>query len=505
MFASSPRLTVTQRCSGIRPLPALLIGLLAFASGGLTTSAQAAPARRPNVVFILCDDLGACDLACYGADLHETPRLDRLAMQGVRFTAGFASSSVCTPTRAAIMTGKHPARLGMTIWAEAAEQPPKPRKPQRLIPPKAEHNLELTETSIATYLHRAGYQTALVGKWHLGDAHHYPETHGFDINIGGTCWGAPQTFFWPYSGVGWFGKEFRYVPHLEGGKSGEHLTDRLTDEALHVIDTAGDRPFFLYLSHHAPHTPIEAKPEDVAYFERKVSDGLHHHYPTYAAMVKEIDDSVGRVTKRLEERGLADNTIVIFTSDNGGFTGHNMATKENCTDNWPLRSGKGSLYEGGVRVPFIVRWPGVVSPQSVSNEPVSTTDLFYTLLAATGAAGDAVLPTDGLDLAPVLKDPQARLDRDALYFHYPHYYETTTPVSSVRTRRWKLLEYYEDGRRELYDLQADPSEERDLAATNPAEVERLTEKLHAWRSEVGARLPTPNPAWQPPVAKKEPK
>ena len=242
-------------------------------------------------------------------------------------------------------------------------------------------DLPLEEVTIAEVLHSAGYLTALVGKWHLGDAVHYPETQGFDINIGGTFWGAPQSFFFPYRGSGAFGNEYRYVPHLELGKPGEYLTDRLTDEALRVIDAAaaGERPFFLEIAHHAPHTPIEAKPELIAHYEKKLAGapGLHHRNAAYAAMIHSLDENVGRVLQRLDDRGLADRTVVVFTSDNGGYI--NNYNKKRVTDNFPLRSGKGSLYEGGVRVPLIVRWPGVTPRGAVSAEPVAVMDLFPTL------------------------------------------------------------------------------------------------------------------------------
>lgn len=475
----------------------ILIVLVAAAMLAAAAPARAADAprgARPNILFILADDLGWADLGCYGADLHETPNLDRLARESVRFTNAYAMS-VCSPTRATLMTGKHAARLRFTIWAEGAEQGgPKNRK---LRDAASIWNLPRTETTVAKHLHDAGYLTALVGKWHLGDWQHYPETHGFDVNIGGTNWGAPQTFWWPYSGSGRFGNGFRYVPHLEFGKPGEYLTDRLTDEAMTVIDRAGVRPFFLYLSQHSPHTPIEAKADDIAHFDAKLRDGMNHRHGVYAAMVKNFDDNVGRILTHLKERGLDKNTLVIFASDNGGYVGPDRAGGRDMpvTNNTPLRSGKGSLYEGGVRVPLLIRWPGVAQAGATCNEPVILTDMFNTLLAAAEIPQPAGM-TDGRDLAPLLKNPAARLERDALFFHYPHYYATTTPVSAVRTREWKLLEYFEDNRVELFNLRDDPGEKHDLAQEMPGKAIALREQLHAWRGSVGAALPTPNPDFQ---------
>ncbi|HVA48536.1 MAG TPA: sulfatase [Pirellulales bacterium] len=467
----------------------MICRLAAFVTLLLSSSfVFAAPAERLNIVLFLADDLGWADVGCYGADLHETPHLDRLARQSLRFTQAYAGSSVCTPTRAALMTGKHPARLGMTIWAEAAKDPPPPK---RLVPPPAEHNLSRSETTVASYLSKAGYLTAIVGKWHLGDALHYPETHGFDVNIGGTLWGAPHTHFYPYRGGGRFGREYRYVPHLEFGQPGEYLTDRLTDEALQVIDRAGDRPFFLYLAHHAVHTPIEAKAADVAYFEEKLTPSFKHQNAAYAAMVRSLDESVGRVLQRLDERGLTERTLFIFTSDNGGFIGRERAGAGPVTNNYPVRSGKGALYEGGVRVPLMVRWPGVTSARGESAQPVVSEDLFFTILEAAGIKPAPDVPADGLSLVPILKDPSQHLPREALYFHYPHYYHTTTPVSSVRAGDWKLLEFYEDGHRELYNLADDLGEQHDLAQQQPERTRMLAAQLAAWQKEVGARLPRP--------------
>lgn len=455
-------------------------------------AAARAAAPRPNILLILADDLGWSDLGCQGAGLLETPHLDRFAAESVRFAQAYAMC-VCSPTRATLMTGKHAARLRYTIWSEGARQGgPKNR---RLRDAPSIWNLPHSETTLARHLKNAGYRTALVGKWHLGDPEHDPASHGFDTNLGGSEWGAPHTFWWPYRGQGRFGQEPRHVPHLEaGGQPGEYLTDRLTGEAIQLLEKAGGQPFFLYLAHHAPHTPIEAKPEDVAFFDAKLQPGMNQRHAVYAAMVKNLDENVGRLLAHLQARGLDRNTIVIFASDNGGFTGPDKwsGRDEPVTSNAPLRSGKGSLYEGGIRVPLMIRWPGATARGAVCNEPVILTDLFPTLLAAAGLPQSPDAP-DGLDLAPLLRNPAARLERDALFFHYPHYYATTSPVSAVRQGDWKLLEYFEDRHVELYDLGEDPGETRDLAAQRPGQADALRARLQAWRDAVGAALPAPNP------------
>ena len=448
---------------------------------------------RPNVVLVLADDLGWADLGCYGADLHETPHLDRLASQAMRFTRAYAPAPVCTPTRASIMTGKHPARLHMTIWSEGALKGPTDRPLQQA---DSLHDLPLAEVTLAEHFQKAGYLTALVGKWHLGDANHSAETQGFDVNIGGTHWGAPQTFWWPYRGVGRFGSEFRYVPHLEYGRTGEYLTDRLTDEALKVIDHAAEQqqPFFLYLAHHAPHTPIEAKSDDVQYFASQLKPELHHQHPVYAAMIRSLDQSVGRVMDRLKERKLDQNTLVIFTSDNGGYIGTatHAGRELPITNNWPLRSGKSSLYEGGLRVPLIVHWPGVTGQGQLNSQPVVLTDLFPTLLNLVMSRDEAQRHSvDGLDLSGILRDATKPLARDELYFHYPHYYHAppTTPCGAIRSGDWKLIEWFEDHRTELYHVARDESETNDLASQYPERVTALRSRLSAWRTEVNANMP----------------
>jgi arylsulfatase A-like enzyme len=468
----------------------LFLASVFFAAALASAAAPATPAK-PNILFILADDMGWSDLGCYGADLHETPNIDRFAAQSVRFTNAYAMS-VCSPTRATLMTGKHAARLHFTVWAEGAQEGgPKNRK---LLEAPSIWNLPHSETTIAKHLQAAGYLTALVGKWHLGEWEYYPETHGFDVNIGGTNWGAPQTYWWPYSGSGTHGPEFRYIPHLEFGKPGEYLTDRLTDEAIKVIDQAGDKPFFVYLAHHAVHTPIEAKADDIKYFDAKYREGMNHRHTIYAAMNKTLDEDVGRILAHLKERGLDRNTVVIFASDNGGYVGIDKASGRDMpvTNNAPLRSGKGALYEGGIRVPLIIHWPGVTPVGATCDEPVIMTDMFNTLLGVAGLPQPADVK-DGVDLAPVLKDPAAKLDRDALFFHYPHYYHTTTPVSAIRTRDWKLLEFFEDNHLELYNLHDDISEKHNLAKDMPDKAAALRDQLHAWRDAVGAALPKPNP------------
>lgn len=479
---------------GPRWLPAFL-GLVGWLLAGPLGMAWAA---RPNIVLILADDLGAHDLGCYGADLHETPAIDRLARDGMRFQQAYSPSPVCTPTRASLLTGKHPARLRMTIWSEGSLKGPQDRK---LLQAESRHDLPRSERTLAAILQSAGYLTATVGKWHLGDANHAPETHGFDVNIGGTHWGAPATFFFPYRGSGRFGAEMRYVPGLEFGVPGEYLTDRLTDEALRVIDTgvARGQPFFLYLAHHAPHTPIEAKAADVAHFESRVRPGMRHQNPVYAAMVRSLDESVGRVLGRLRERGVETNTVVVFASDNGGYIGTDARQQIPVTTNAPLRSGKGSLYEGGIRVPLLVRWPGVTKPGTESAGPVVLTDLFRTLMRAAGVPEDPAVPADGVDLTPLMQDPKGSLPREALYFHYPHYYHApkTAPVSALRMGPWKLVEHLEDRRVELFRLDADPGEGRDLSVEEPKRASELRERLQRWRTEVDAAMPRPNPVVGP--------
>ena len=471
----------------------VVMGVLAAVCGG---SLAAAHAVQPswNVVLILADDLGWNSLACYGSDLHATPRLDQLAAGGVRFTQAYAAAPVCTPTRASLLTGKYPARLQLTKWRESAAEP----GTGRLLEPIARRDLPLEELTLAEVFQAAGYFTAHVGKWHLGSAEYYPQAHGFHVNIGGTLWGAPQTFFYPFRGRQ-YAREFRYVPDLEPGRQGDYLTDRLTDRALEMIDAAGDRPFFLNLWFHTVHTPIEGKPALVAKYRALVKPDAIHRNPDYAAMVESLDENVGRVLDKLADKGIADRTLVVFLSDNGGYVGTCRYQPDMpVTSNAPLRSGKGSLYEGGIRVPLIVKWPGQAPAGAVCHTPVCSCDLYPTLLAATGVRHDSLPAVDGLDVTPLLADPDVVRPPRPLFFHYPHYYATTTPVSAIRLGDWKLLEYAEDRHVELYDLGSDVGEASELSQRLPDRAADLRAQLQQWREEVQAQMPQPNPDWTGP-------
>ena len=462
----------------------ILVGFFAF---------RIDAAKRPNLILILADDLGWADLSCYGNDLHQTPNLDRLAKQGVRFTDAYSASPVCTPTRAAILTGLHPARLHMTIWRESALN----RGNRKLLQPVCLDSLPLKHVTLAEVLKQVGYFNAHIGKWHLGRAESYPQAHGFHVNIGGTLWGAPQTFWYPYNGDGYF-RDWRYVPDLEPGNEDDYLTDRLTDKALATMEEQAkvSRPFYLNLWYYSVHTPIEGKPELVDFYQKKIKPDSVRKNPHYAAMVHSLDKNVGRVLAKIDELGIIDNTFVIFTSDNGGYINKCKLNRELVVaNNAPLRSGKGSCYEGGVRVPLIVRGPKLAQDR-VSSEPVYTPDLYSTLLRAAGLFDQSKADLDGTDFTPLLRNPDASLEREALYFHYPHYYQTTTPVSAIRKGNWKLLEYLEDGRLELFNLKQDPGEARNLSTDRSALARELRADLDAWRKKVGAQLPEVNSAWK---------
>ena len=455
-------------------LKVLIVTGLALASG-LLASSHAAEAKRPNIVFILIDDLGWADVGCFGSKYYQTPNIDRLATQGMRFTDAYAACAVCSPTRASIMTGKYPARLHLTDWIPGEGDAPT----HALRVPDWRKFLPLEEVTLAEALKTAGYVTASIGKWHLGGPRYFPEHQGFDVNVAGGDVGHPASYFWPYEG------KTHTVPGLKaGGHEGEYLTDRLTDAAESFIAQNKDRPFFLYLAHYAVHTPLEAKPAVRAKYKGRQPEGGQNK-PVYAAMIESVDDSVGRILRQLDALGIAGNTVVVFMSDNGGLWPQS-------TSNAPLRAGKAYPYEGGIREPLLIKWPGTTQPGTTCSVPVSSIDFFPTLLEMAGVKPQSAV--DGLSLVPLLKQTGA-LQREALFWHYPHYWSgnRVQPFGVVRAGDWKLIEFYEGLRVELYNLKDDLGETRDLAKEKPEKADELRALLHHWRQSVGAQMPTPNP------------
>ncbi len=459
----------------------LIALLLGFFAGDFSLAVE----RRLNVVLILADDLGWTDLTCYGSDFHETPVLDKLAAEGMRFTQNYSACTVCSPTRAALLTGKYPARLHVTDWIPGAM----PDNPKLLVPDWTKH-LPHEETTLAEVFKAAGYTTASIGKWHLGEQDYYPERHGFDLNIAGTDKPQPPSFIAPWN-----------IATLSEGNEGEYLTDRIGEEAAKFIESSKDQPFFLYIPHFAVHTPIQGRPDLVEKYRSKQRPELRHKNPQYAAMMESLDAAVGTVLDKLDELQLTERTLVIFTSDNGG------RITQGTTSNAPLRYGKASAYEGGVRVPLIVRWPGVTPAGHVCDIQVITMDLFPTLVEAcqltladmpntvTSSAG-----CDGVSLVPVLKD-QGLLNRSELFWHYPHHqhYQLggTMPYSAMRSGNFKLIEFFNDMHFELYDLSSDLGEQHDLAGSLAQKAAQMRSRLHAWRADVGAQMPTANPSHDP--------
>ncbi len=464
--------------------------------------------RKPNILFILLDDFGWTDAECYGSSFYETPRLNQLAAEGMRFTNAYAACPVCSPTRASILTGKYPARLGATQWFGGFSE-------GKLAHVPYVDYLSTEERSLASALKDAGYATWHVGKWHLsqhGDARFetYPEKHGFDVNLGGCEWGQPMNgYFAPYG-----------CETLPEGPEGEYLTDRLTDEAIGLIEQADlETPWFMHLSHYAVHTPIECHAELVEKYrcksealgladedpfvegdpfpclhkrERRIKRRIVQSDPVYAAMVENMDTNVGRVLDALDASGQAENTIVFFFSDNGG-----LATAEGSpTCNAPLNEGKGWMYEGGTREPLIVRWPGKVEAGAVSEQVTTSTDFYPTILECADLPFDEKQHCDGTSILPVLRG-EAGFERGPVFWHYPHYSnQGGSPGCSMREGDWKLIEFFEDSRLELYNLRDDISEEFEMGDEYPEVRDALAKTLAEWRDSVSASIPLPNPEWE---------
>ena len=474
------------------PLMAFLLVLLPAAS--LRAGDQ------PNIIFVLADDLGWSELGCYGNDFNETPNLDRLAKDGMRFTHAYAAAPVCSPYRAALLTGQHPARMGILDY----------------LRPNSANALSTSQITLPEMLSQHGYATGKIGKWHLtGYAYHgaehevKPADHGFAWDFGGEVKGVGNgANFWPYvfrtQPIRWID-----IPDQRLGDD-EYLTDRLNMEAVDFIERNKDKPFFLYLSHYAPHTILNGRPDLVKKYVRKhppgkstrercyitedaglgKGDPCHHwagdHNPHLAAMLESIDDGIGRIAAKLDELEIAENTILIFSSDNGGET--------NVTTNAPLRGGKSELYEGGIRVPLIVRWPQAIPAGSVCEQPTQNVDFYPTLLAAADISPDPQQTLDGISTLATWKDPQQPIDRDFLAWHYPldkPHFLGGISGGAIRTENWKLIEHFDNGEAELYALNDDPGENRNLAAEQPNVVNHLRHQLATWRMDVEARTPSP--------------
>ncbi len=458
----------------------LFAGLLGLA-GVAASAANAATVAKPNIVYILADDLGWTDLGCQGSTYYETPHIDRLAQQGMRMLRYYNSQN-CAPTRAVLMSGQYAPRTGIYTVNTLERGEAVDRK---MNVPANTTQLPLDKFILPQALKAAGYATGMFGKWHLGnDEGHHPRQRGFDEALV-----SDNKHF-----------NFTTIPPAEY-PDGQYFADFLTDRAVDFIARHRDHPFFLYVPHFAVHTPIQGKADYVAAWEKKPAKGNHWH-ATYAAMVQSVDESVGRIVAKLEELKLADNTVIIFSSDNGGLGGYHRteapSEKKGFTDNTPLRGGKGTLYEGGIRVPFIVRWPGSVPAGSTSDVPVAHVDIYPTFLAIAGGTARSGYQLDGTSFASVLKNPRASWAREAIYWHFPGYLESyvhekgwrTSPVGVIHAGDFKLMEFFETGAVELYNLRDDIGETRNLAQQSPAQTQALRAKLATWRTDVGAAMPT---------------
>ena len=473
----------------IRPIKIALC-LMAVLVGCQSNTKKAV--QKTNVVFVLVDDLGWKDLACYGSTFYETPNIDRLASMSAVFTNAYAASPVCSPTRAALLTGKHPTRVGITDWI-----PGKDPKDRSLLGPTDLHQLPLEEITLAETLKEAGYKTFFAGKWHLGDEGFFPEDQGFDINMGGHHKGSPpRGYYAPYNN-----------PKLTDGPEGEYLTDRLVSESLEFINSNADQPFLMYLSLYTVHTPIQASKKHIEKFREKrntltdtiphiLKEGLGYTVNNqtnadYASMVYALDENVGRIINTLEELELMDNTLLIFTSDNGGLSTLESANWNAPTSVQPLRAGKGWAYEGGIRVPLLIKRPQMEG-NLVIDAAVNSMDLYPTILGVLGLDALPEQHVDGVDLN-VLWENDAENIHDVLFWDFPHYHGSGwTPGCAIRKGNWKLIQFYEDDRLELYDLKNDLGEQNNLAGVFPDKLSEMYDALEKMKENMGAKLPVVN-------------
>jgi arylsulfatase A-like enzyme len=514
---------MTNINSSIKKLHPLFISLFILMIYGIPDCAFSQspkePQKKPNIVFILVDDLGWKDIGADGSTFYETPNIDKLASQGMRFTDAYASSTVCSPSRSSIMTGQYPVHTGITDWITGMQNTQGPRPTWKLLPPEFAFNLPDSDVTIAQALKNHGYTTCYAGKWHLGiDSTSWPLAEGFDYNYGGWAAGNP----WAYGMRGYFSPWNN--PKLKNGPKGTFLTDRLTTLTIKFIKKMAPKgkPFFADLSFYAVHERIQSKKKYIKKFKRKARrmglDSLQQfiRYPTadnptgwmqhwnsrilqsnpvYAGLIYSVDQNVGRVMKILKQLNIADNTIVVFTSDNGGLSTLPKPTAP--TTNLPFRYGKGWAYEGGIRIPLIIKWPGVTQPGSVTHFPVINTDFYPTFLEMAGPPPMPGQAIDGVSMVPLLKDKQS-IDQPDLFWHYPHYHGGgESPVSAMREGNWKLIQFYNDNHVELYNLQADIEERHDLANIFPQKTAELLHKLTRWKRKTHAKMPKINPFYNP--------
>lgn len=463
-------------------LKAMGMGLAAAAVPKALLAAEATAQKKPNIIFILIDDMGWKDVGFMGSKFYQTPNIDKLAGQGMVFTSAYANAANCAPTRACLLSGQYGPRHGVYTVSSSARGSSKHRK---LIPIKNTTVLADKNVTVAEALKTAGYVTATMGKWHLGPD---PRTQGFDVNVAGNNAGSPRSYFSPYRNK-----------DIKDGPKGEYLTDRLTDEAVKFIKANKDRPFFLYLPHYAVHTPIQAK-KDIAAKYKDRTPSLGHKNAAYAAMIESVDTGVGRIMATLDELKLTDDTVVFFFSDNGGVKG--------ITSMEPLRGGKGCYYEGGIREPMLVRWPGKIKAGATCDTPVIGTDFYPTLLEIAAARKPKGKVLDGVSIMPLLRGT-GTLKARPLFWHFPIYLQgrmpgardplfRTRPGSAVRLGDWKLIEYFEDGAIELYNLKDDIGETKNLAEKMPEKTKELHKVMLAWRKSVAAPVPTEkNPQYDP--------
>ena len=460
----------------------------------LLTALSLIAKKKTNFVFFLVDDMGMMDLGTYGSTFYETPNIDNLAKTGMKFNYGYAACPVCSPTRASIITGRHPVRLDITDWIPGSSN----NKKNKLLHPQDRDNLALKEVTIAEELKSHGYQTFFAGKWHLGNEGHWPTDQGFDINIGGHHRGSPPGgYYSPWNN-----------PALKSKKKDEYLTERLTEESTLFLEKRdADKPFLLYLSYYNIHTPIQAYRKHIDHYQKKAErfsgntpttqehsgqTRMRQDNPALASMVAAVDDSVGTLLAKLNELNLSDNTVIIFFSDNGGLS---TKPKMGPGSNSPLRAGKGWLYEGGVREPTIIRAPGITKAGSISNQPIVSMDFFPTILELAGLPLKPKLHADGRSLLPELAGNKG--EARPLYWHYPHYHGSTwTPGASIRDGDWKLIKFYDYEKIELYNLKNDPSESKDLSGQKPKIAKDLENKLVVWQKRMKAKLPKPNPDYK---------